>query len=242
VNLKDKMTDEIKDTSVKEEKIEEKKEPLETKEEAKIKSKEDELNKSYKELEKKYKERESEVKQGREFAEVVQPILQIIRDDPELFSKIDTKLKGETKEEVKPGEDNKQVNEVRNVAFDLVLAKFEEKHGINKLPKEEADEIRNNVGKIVEKLTRQKVDKVDLRHLGDILDDAYLLANKEKLIDNAKLEALLVAQGNQEGSFPSVPSSTGKTEESLTPEETKVATKMGLTREQYLEGKKKSGR
>lgn len=252
MNPKETMTDKDDKTSIEEEKTEDKKEPLkEAKEdkawtrivEGKYKT-EEELAAAYKELETKYGTQSEEVRQAKEFAEVVQPLLDEIRNDPELFALIDKKLKGKT--DVKPDdkkEDKSNVQaDVRDAAFDIMVARFEEKHGIDKLSDKEANDIRKKIGVIAADMTGQSLDKIDLRRVNTVLENAFLIANKDKLIEKSKLEALMTAQGISEAEIPSVPSSSGKTEETLSPEETRIAGKMGLTREQYLEGKKKSGR
>ena len=245
------MTDEIKDTPIEGEKIEEKKEPLkEAKEdkawtrivEGKYKT-EEELAAAYKDLEKEYGRQSEEVRQAKEFAEVVQPLLEEIRNDPELFALIDKKLKGKTDAKPDKKDDKTTVQaDVRDAAFDIMVARFEEKHGIDKLSEKEANDIRKKIGTISADMTGQSLDKIDLRRINNVLENAFLIANKDKLIEKSKLEALMTAQGISEAEIPSVPSSSGKTEETLTSEETRIAGKMGLTREQYLEGKKKSGR
>lgn len=205
-----------------------------------------ELAKAYKDLESKLGEQGEELRQSREFATVVQPILETIRDDQELFSTLDKKLreKGQPSEtpDAKWKEKVADQDELRTTASDLILARFEEKHGIDRLPSSERKKLRQDIGDTVYELTGKPLTSVDLRRLGAVLDNAYILANKDKLMEKSKLEALVSARGVEEAGIPSIPSSPGKAEETLTPEESRVAERMGLTREQYLEGKKKSGR
>lgn len=205
-----------------------------------------ELAKAYKDLESKLGEQGEEIRQSREFATVVQPLLETIRDDPELFSSLEKKLqqKGQTSDAQTAKGNEKVANqdELRTTASDLILARFEEKHGIDRLPASERKELRQKIGDTIYDLTGKPLTSVDLRRLGAVLDNAYILANKDKLMEKSKLEALVSARGVEEAGIPSIPSSPGKAEETLTPEETRVAEKMGLTREQYLDGKKKSGR
>ena len=203
----------------------------------------DELADAYKEMEKKYGEQSEEVRQARDFAQVVQPLLDEIRSDPELFKQLDEKLRerGQTsdtsKADAKGDEKVTDQDEVRTVASDLILARFEEKYGIDKLPAEEGKTIRSKIGDVIFELTGKTMKGVDLRRLGPVLENAYVLARKDSLIDKSKLEALVSARDDA-GGIPSVPSSPGKGETVLTSEEASVAEKMGLTREQYLEGKK----
>jgi len=206
----------------------------------------EELAKGYKELEKKLGDQGVEVGQAREFIDQVKPILELVRDDPALFAAVDAKLKEKMSPKNSPQSDSqpdKGQEENRTATSDLVIARFEEKYGIDKLPDEERKALRGRIGSEVLEMTGTSLDKVDLRRLNSVLEKAYILANKEENDKKTKLEAQIEAQANQEAGISSLRSSSPKTEEiTLTPEEARVATKMGLTREQYLEGKKKSSR
>jgi len=203
----------------------------------------DELVKAYEEAETKLGKQGEDIRQSREFATVIQPLLDEIRSDPELFKQLDERLRkkgkpAETPDKTKGEEKAVDQDENRQAVSDLVLAKFEEKYGIDKLPADERREVRNKIGDIIHELTGQPFTKVDLRRLGTVLENAYVLANKDKLIEKSKLEALVSAKEVSEGGIPSVPSSPGKAETVLSSEEADIAGKIGLTREQYLEGKK----
>lgn len=202
------------------------------------------LAKGYKELEEKFGKSSEEVRQTREFAEVINPLLEEIRADPEIFAKLDERLRkrgqpnNPSTADAKGNEKATGQDEMRVATSDLLLARFEEKYGINKLPPEERKVLRQRIGDAIYENTGQSLDRIDLRRLGTVLENAYVLANKDELIEKSKLEALASAQGAQEASIPGLPSSPGKSEETLTPEEGKTADRLGLTREQYLEGKK----
>jgi hypothetical protein len=201
----------------------------------------EEMESAYKELETKLGQQSEEVRQAREFAAVVQPLLDEIRTDPELFKQLDEKLRKKDQPAQSAPQATNQTpdqGEMRNVAQDLILARFEEKHGIDRMSPDERKASRQAIGDMVYELTGQPFTTVDLRRLGNTLENAYILANKDTLMEKSKLEALAQARGVEEGSLSSMPSSPGKSEETLTSEESTVAEKMGLTREQYLEGKK----
>lgn len=185
-----------------------------------------ELAKAHKELEKKLGELGDKVKQGEDFAQAVQPILELARQDPEVFKVLDEKLR---KIESKPASEQSdhEVKEVKTVASDLILARFEEKHGIDKLGDSEQKQLRANIGTIISELTGQNLNNVDLRRLPMILDRAYTLATAKSK-----------PESSDDGMLPPISSSPGKQEKTLSQEEASVAAKMGLTREQYLEGKK----
>lgn len=198
-----------------------------------------EVAKAYKELETKYGEQSTEVKQAREVMSTITPILDAIQNDPELFKMLETKLQAESSPKDKPADKNKapadnSQSDVRQVASDLILAKFEEKHGIDKLEPEERRVRRQQIGDALYELTGTNLNGVDLRRLGSTLENAYIISKyKSKSADSGDTEA------EDRASISSVPSKAGKNETVLTSEEASVAQKMGLTREQYLEGKKK---
>lgn len=207
---------------------------------------EDDLAKSYKELEERLGKQGDELNQAREFAQVVQPLLETIRDDPELFKTLDNKLrsKGQPSDTSTNSDTSgkKTSQGEREAISDIILAGFEEKHGITALDPSEQKEVRNKMGSIIYEMTGQTISTLDLRRLNSVLDNAFILANKDKLLEKSKLEALISAKNNNEAGIPSISSSPGKSEEGLSPEEVRVAERMGLTREQYLEGKKKVSR
>lgn len=203
----------------------------------------DDLEKAYKEAEEKIGKQGDELRQSREFTQVVQPLIDEIRNDPELFKQLDEKLRSkdtDAKTQDKPSDGDKKVvdQETRAATSDILLAKFEEKHGIDKLPADEKKDMRQKVGDVVYRLTGARLEGVDLRRLGPVLEDAYILANKDALIEKSKLEALASAKEADEASIPGMPSSSGKTDTTLSSEEAETADKLGLTRKQYTEGKK----
>lgn len=197
-----------------------------------------EVAKAYKELETKYGEQSTEVRQAREVMTTVTPVLEAIQNDPELFKMLEAKLNAKPSPKDTPADkkdapaDNSQ-SDVRQVASDLVLAKFEDKHGIDKLEPEERRQLRQQIGDALFELTGTNLKGVDLRKLGNALENAYIISKyKSKSADSANTE------DEDRASMSSVPSKGGKGETILTNEESTVAEKMGLTREQYLEGKK----
>jgi hypothetical protein len=202
----------------------------------------DDLEKAYAEMEKKQGEMGTELGQAREFMTVLQPLLDEIRDDPKLFAELDKRLRDKSGDKSESVSDKEGSEEVRETAADIVIARFEEKYGVDRLPDEERRELRKKIGDEVFELTGKQLTKLDLRRLPTVLDKAYFLANKEKLVEKSKLEALSEARNNNAAAIGSMPSSGGKSETTLTHEESKIASKLGLSTEQYLEGKKKSGR
>jgi hypothetical protein len=213
--------------------------------EGKFKSSE-ELAKAYKELENKLGEQGVELGQSREFVETVKPILELVRDDPALFAAVDAKLKQtmspQNFQQVE-SQPNKSQEENKETLSNLVIANFEKEYGIDTLPETERRAMRAKIGTAISEMTGMPMNKVDLRRLEGTLKNAYVLANKDNLVEKTKLEALIEAQANEEAGISSLRSSAKNTEEiTLTPEQARVAQKMGLTKDQYVEGLRKSSR
>jgi len=211
--------------------------------EGKFKSPE-ELAKAYKDLEKKLGEQGEELGYARQFVEIAQPILQQVQDDPELFKAVEAKFKKNTddsKDKKPDGKKEGNLEDVRSVTSDLILAKFEEKKGITKLSPDERKQIREKIGSVIKRTTGQYLTDVDLRRLGQVLEDAYIVANYDKLVDKAK-SGTQDEDDLDDGRIGNLSAKSGKSEEYLTPDELRVASKMGLTKEQYLSGKKSTKR
>jgi len=185
----------------------------------------EEFEKAYKEAEKKLGEQGEELKQSREFSTYVKPILDVIQTDNEVFEILDKKLRSEPS---KPQPEKIDQSEQRGVVSDLLLARFESEHGIDKMDSEESAKVRRDIGVKIAELTGQQLADVDLRRLPKLLENTYALVKPKSSVESE----------TEDGSMPSVPSSPGKTETSLSKEEAKAAQGLGLTREEYLEGKK----
>lgn len=194
-----------------------------------------ELAKAYKELETKFGQQSDDIRKGREFAETVAPVLEIIKNDPDAFKLIDEKLRNaQTPKEGKDktAKEEKADKELRDTAQAILMKDFEGGHNFANLSKDEQASLRGKIGSLVQELTGQNVNEVDLRRLPSVLDKAYILATQSNKHTDQEEET------EPEGAISSMPSSKGKTEARLTPEERTVASKLGLTAEQYLSGKK----
>lgn len=203
----------------------------------KYKSAED-LAKAYKEAESTIGKQSDEVKQVREFMSVAQPVFDVIKDDPTLFKAIDEKLrKTETPKDADAKDKTTNQEEVVTATRDVLRMRFEEQHGFSKLSADEQKKLRSAIGNEIFELTGKDINGIDLRRLSPVLEKAYILA-KNGITDKSTKEAIESAE-KTDASISSIPSSGGKAEGVLTPEEAKVAEKLGITREQYLSNKKK---
>jgi len=202
----------------------------------KYKSAED-LAKAYKEAEKTIGTQSEEVKQVREFMSVAQPVFDVIKDDPTLFKAIDEKLRKDTPKDADAKDKTTNQEEVVTATRDVLRMRFEEQHGFSKLSADEQKKLRSAIGNEIFELTGKDINGIDLRRLSPVLEKAYILA-KNGITDKSTREAIEEAE-KTDASISSIPSSGGKAEGVLTPEEAKVAEKLGITREQYLSNKKK---
>src|SRR3990172_3648297 len=122
----------------------------------------EEVLKSYNELQKKLGEQATEVGELRSFRDQMDPVLQAVWADPELYQRLDDKIKkqrgfGAQKREM-------------HVKIGNALADLADPGG------------RMTYADIVNTISLQKLPRY--------LENAYFIANKEALIETAKLEAL----------------------------------------------------
>ena len=204
----------------------------------KFKTTED-LAKAYKELETKLGEQSDEIRQSREFMSVAQPVFDVIKGDEKLFEAIDKKLQGTSNNSEKDDAKDKTTNqeEVKETQRQLLMSAFESKHNFSKLSADEQKQLRRAIGNEIFELTGKDYNGIDLRRLSPVLEKAYTLA-KSGITDKSTQEAIAEAEKTDDGAISSLPSSGGKAGQALTSEEAKVAERLGLTREQYVSGKK----
>lgn len=195
------------------------------------------LAKAYTESEKLIGTQSEEVKQVREFMSVAQPVFDVIKDDPTLFKAIDEKLRKDTPKDVDAKDKTTNQEEVVSATRDVLRMRFEEQHNFSKLSADEQKKLRSAIGNEIFELTGKDINGIDLRRLSPVLEKAYVLA-KNGITDKSTQEALAEAD-KPDASISSIPSSGGKSEGVLTPEEAKVAERLGVTREQYLSKKQK---
>lgn len=200
----------------------------------------EDLAKAYKELETKLGEQGEEIRSVREFMSVAEPVFDVIKKDEKLSKAIENKLsKSDDDDSNKTDAKDKVTDqeEVKSTARDMLRTQFESRHNFNKLPADEQKKLRNLIGKEIFELTGMDFERTDLRRLNSVLEKSYTLV-KSGITDKSTQEALAEAEKTDDGTISSLPSSGGKTEKVLSEKEASVAEKLGLTREQYLSGKK----
>jgi len=195
------------------------------------------LAKAYKDSESLIGKQSDEVKQVREFMSVAQPVFDVIKDDPTLFKAVDEKLRNNAPKDADAKDKTTNQEEVVTATRDVLRMRFEEEHNFSKLSADEQKKLRSAIGNEIFELTGKDINGIDLRRLSSVLEKAYVLA-KNGITDKSTKEAIEEAE-KPDASISSIPSSGGKSEGVLTPEEAKVAEKLGVTREQYLSKKQK---
>jgi hypothetical protein len=227
-------------------------EPLQVPEKLQNKSTED-LVKMYGELERKLGEQSGEVKQARDIQEKMNIVLKAISQDPELYNRVEkavqTTISGEQplSPDVKRGDmeagkaQEPQGNDQRRYLENQAIADFHRKFGVDRLPSEERQKLMQEVStawaNMIDpkgrKTKQELLSSVELDVLPQQLENAYWLAKKATLIDKGNLP-------NQDfASIGSVPGSSGKAEEgvTLTPQEQKIAEKLGIDPDKYAKQK-----
>ena len=201
----------------------------------------DEILKMYSEAERKIGEMSAEVKAARDKEAKYQPILDTIWENQEIFNALDQALQNKSKpKEDKPQGQSTAQDETRAATEGLIISRFEDRYGINKMTDNERVELKQKIGQEVFDISGVSLSQVPLARLENILEKAYILANKDKLREAGKLEGIAEANANNAGAFGALPSSESKTETvTLSPKEREAAIKLGIGVEKYLEQKKK---
>lgn len=213
----------------------------------------EDLVRMYGELERKLGEQSGEVKQARDTQEKMNVVLQAISRNPELYNQVEKEVQAVVRGEepltsdVKRGEPEAgkekepQRDDQRRYLENQAIADFQQKFGINKLSSEERQKLMQDVStawaNMIDpkgrKTKQELLSSVELDVLPQQLENAYWLANKQSLVDKGSLP-------NQDfASIGSVPSGSGKAEEgvNLTPQEQKIAEKLGIDPDKYAKQK-----
>lgn len=211
--------------------------PLNTPDNIKGKSYED-LVKMYGEAQSQLGKMSGEVGQLRQFRDQMNPVLEVITEDREVYDKIDTNLKKKAGVVVPETSTPKteEVDDTRSTLENRIIREFFDKHGITTLEPEKRDKLGQAISKQLLNMydpsgklsANEIVSKIKLNDLSNSLEDAFILAKAKTGIE--------IDLAAEIGSMPS--GSVNTKVDKLSPEEEKVAKKQGLTPEQYLESKK----
>lgn len=206
---------------------------------------------SYLELEKHTGKTSQEVKEARENLAQWEALGKVIQSNPALEKLITEEIEkiGGKKTE---GDDSHQTDsnqDVRIATTDSIFKEFEREHGIDRLNGDSQTALQNKIGKELAEILdptgskplNQLLSEVPLNRLGGHLRKAYKLATVDDEKERARLQGLLQAKQNRDAEFGSIPSSSGSpvNQAQLSAEELKVATRLNISPEKYLENKKK---
>lgn len=159
-------------------------------------------------------------------------LVQIIESDPSLFAAVEAKIKGTPAQEAPVRDD------VRESVTANVFKEFEKNFKIDILPDERAKDLRAKVGNEIMSLTGKKIEDIPLSDLPILLEKGYRLATMDDKEEQARLQGMIEARQNKEGEFGSIPSSgVNAQQKSLTPDEQRVARRLGISDEDYLKYK-----
>lgn len=207
-----------------------------------------EIAKSYIELEKKFADHGKEVGQTRQELENWKALGRVIEDNPELAKQIDEeidRIAGKKSESNKTDQTPKS-DDTRTATENIIIGNFEKQYGLDRLDGEKKMKINQAIGEELADMidpggkmsVKQVLDSIPLDRLDKYLHKAYRLATINDRDEQARVEALVEARNNSEASFGSIPSSGLKSNETkLSPDEIKVARKMGISEEDYLKNK-----
>lgn len=202
--------------------------------------------KTYEDIVKMYGEAQSqlgkvsgEVGELRKFREQMNPVLEVITEDKDVYDKIDTTLKkkaGVVVPEVTPDPTVEKIDETRSVVEGQIINQFADKNRLNGLDEDTRKKVFTGVGQELVRMydpsgkltTKEVLSKINLSTLPDALENALILVQHKA--------GIKIDPAAEIGSIPSGSVSTRV--DKLTADEARVAKKMGLSEEEYLANKK----
>lgn len=192
----------------------------------------------------------------KEYQNRVNPVIETIWSDPELFKQVEEKhkkrLSGDTKPSDTPPPDTKPPTDTdvdtRNAVIRDIVDTFSDKYGITKLESKEKGEMNTKVGTMLKDLLDPKGNKrdlsavmedVSLTKLPFYLEQAYYLANKDSMMAAAKEQGKKELQDASLGIIGSFSSTSIEPDTVvLSAKEKQIAENMGVSQEKYLARKK----
>jgi len=217
-----------------------------------------EIAQSYLELEKQVGKHTTEVQQTKAEAQKTkeqlaqyQALGQVIQSDPRLYYQVEAKIKELSNQQPsnQPTDPSiprieKDLTDTKLAAQNQIFDKFENKFGIDNLSVEDANNLKQRVGKELAEMTGAKdvpsaIASLSLDRLPIFLDKAYRLATDNDDNERSRLKGMLEAKKNNQAAFGNMPSgSIPSNTDGLSPEEKMVAKRLGISEEKYLKNKK----
>lgn len=197
------------------------------------------LAQTYKEARKGLSEQGQKLKDLENFKSQVEPFLQAVYQDKELYDQISKRLGGEkeTKDDKKdkPAYDPR-VDEIQSLTEQQIIKEFEKESGISKLAPEKQAELRAKIGENMREWIGN--GRVDLQRLPKYLNDAFDLVKARGGYEAPQEETIEIPSYGFGSPRAAQAAIKGMSVSSLSPAELKAAKASGLTAEEYLQQKK----
>lgn len=198
----------------------------------------------YLELEKKFGEHSKEVENARQFLQEKAFLDQLLSEDEQLYKTLEqaiSKKVGKQTTDDKSPKSDPVLTDLRRSEENRAIGEFQKQFGIDKLDSDKKKEMMQNISKELaemldpggNKTIGQIISEISLSKLPKYLENAYWIANKEKLIDRGSISDDISSIGSISSS-----SVFNSNKDSLSEEEKKIAEKLGVKPEKYLERKK----
>jgi len=219
----------------------------------------EQIAKAYIELESKLGEQSQTVEEAKKLREQTDTLVRAIWSDPDLYRQVEAGVKKFTSGESLPGRDPKKgdaapksevnpiVSDLRTAEENRVLNDFFSKYGYNKLDeksrKDSYAKLSTTVAELVDPSGKRSIKdifaSIPVTRLRAYLENAHFIANKDQIVQQARISGSLAREENESGAIGSFAASSGKSDEgvTLTSREREVAQKMGISEEKYAKRK-----
>lgn len=220
----------------------------------------EQIAKAYVELESKLGEQSKTVEEAKKIQEDADTLLRAIWSDPDLYRQVEAGVKKYTRGESLPSRETVQpkkgdeapkvdstISDLKTAEENRVLNDFFNKYGYNKLDektrKDSYAKLSTAVAELVDpggkKPIREIFASIPVTKLSRYLENAHFIANKEKVIEQARNSAILSQEENRDGAIGSFAASSVKDRGTvtLTAREREVARKQGISEDEYAKQK-----
>lgn len=194
------------------------------------------LAKAYKDARKGLSEQGQKVKDLENFKIQVNPLVEALMNDKDLYQKVEDHLK---KKDVKTTTDDKKepiidgrVDDISELTEKQIIRDFEKDSGIDKLSKEKQEEVRKGVGKYMAEMSG---GNYSLKSLPTLLNYAFSIYKDKQGFKMPEQESDLEVGGFGTPSAAYAATVKRMSPSQLSPEQQKAAKGMGLTPDEYLE-------
>lgn len=208
-----------------------------------------EIAQSYVELEKKLGDQSQEVGDMRKEIEGWKALGRVLEENPTLSDLVEKeidRIAGKKGDSTSKSDQPPKADDVRLATENVIITKFEERFAIDRVDPEKKQKLHQAIGNELAEMVdpggkmtvKQVMDSIPLDRLDRYLEKAYKLATINDREEQARIAGIVEARNNSEASFGSIPSSGVRSQQvKLTPEEQKVARRMGISEEDYIKEK-----